>query len=139
MGGKFVRRQLFIGAIPNGFGGGFIEDIGNVEVAEEFEVGPVIERVAQGERDGASPGLKLFVRACRAGDQLFRDAVSAHGTPLIMIAFEPDFIQVAKAAVAGDVLGREVAVVIEDGLVFRVGVKEVARGGGLEEEIVVYK
>jgi hypothetical protein len=56
-----------------------------------------------------------------------------------MVAFEPNLSQIFKAAVGGDLLRRQVAVVVNNRHSRRVVVVEPPCGFGLEQKIVVEK
>ena len=45
-----------------------------------------------------------------------------------MVPFEPNFEEIGELPILGKILGREVIVVVEDGLVLRVGVIQAASG-----------
>ena len=107
------------------------------EIARQLEVGPVVERVAQAARDGCRPGQELLVGVGVAGAEALVDPVGAHRPPLVVVALEPDLEQVREPAVLGDVLRRQVAVVIEDRLVRGVGFVEPARGCVVQKELRV--
>ena len=92
-----VLRKRGIGSLPDCRGGILIEQVGNTEIALQFEMGPMIERIAQGVRNGSRPGQEFFVRRGVAGDVSFRDAVGAHGTPFVMVAFEPYFEEIGES------------------------------------------
>jgi hypothetical protein len=94
-------------------GGGLVQEFRDTEVAREFEMCPVVERIAERVRDGARPCDEFVVRRGAAGAVFFIHAVAAHRAPFVMVAFEPDFKEVTELAVGGDILGRDVAVVIE--------------------------
>ena len=74
------RGEQAVGALPDAFRGVRVEQIGDVEVARELQVRPVIERVAQGVGDDARPrpGISRaeWHRRCR----------SARGTPSVRMA-----------------------------------------------------
>jgi hypothetical protein len=57
-------------------------------------------------------------------------------TPAARIAVEPDLCQIGEAMILGNLLGRQVAMVIDDGQVAGVIVVEPAGGLVLEEKIV---
>ena len=135
--GHFRRGEHFVGLIPDAVGGFFIEQFRDTEVAFQFEVRPVIKRVAQRERHGGGPGAELFARRGVAGDEAFSDAVGPQRAPFVMVAFEPDFKQVFELAVFRDVVRRNVAVIIENRLGFGVLVVESARGFCAQEKIFV--
>jgi hypothetical protein len=52
-----------------------------------------------------------------------------------VVALQPDFEQVVEAPVFGHVLGRKVAVIVEDRLTFRIFVVETARGLSGQQKI----
>ena len=122
--------------LPDGFGACAVQQGGDAEGAFEFEVCPVIERVADEVRHGFGVGLEFFARAGVAGDEAFGDAEGAQAAPFVVVAFEPDGGKIGELAVRGDVGRRQVAVVVVDGLVFGVVVVEGARGVVVEEEVV---
>ena len=66
----------------------------------------MIERVTDGLRHGSRPGIKFLAVACVAGTQAFSDAVGAHGAPFIVIALQPDVIQVFETVIVGNLLRR---------------------------------
>ncbi len=97
----------------------------------------MVERIAQGLRDRAGPGEELVVGGCIAGDEVFGGASAAHGTPFVVVAFEPDVKEVGELAVGCDVLRWEMVVVIVNGLIGGVLMVEAALCRGVHEEIVV--
>ena len=76
---KVIRLQSLIGAVPNGFGGLFVEQSVDIEVALKFEMSPMIERIAQGVRNGARPRQEFLFRGSPSGAE-------ASGTPLARMA-----------------------------------------------------
>src|SRR5208283_2912903 len=94
----------------------FIEQFINAEIALQFEMGPVIERIAETVRDGGGPSEKLVVGGSVAGTKGFGDAVGSHGPPFVVVTLEPDLEEVVKLPVGGDVRGGEMRVEIQDGL-----------------------
>jgi hypothetical protein len=117
-----VGGKQGIGLVPNGLRGGFFEIVLDSEVAHEFEMGPVKEGIAERVGDGVGPGLEFFERGGVTCAIALGDAVGAHGPPLVMIALEPDLEQIGELAVFGEILGREMIVVVQNGLVLGVGV-----------------
>src|SRR5262245_58481567 len=102
-------------------------------MALQFDVGPVIKRIAQSVRNGGGPGLKLTERIGVAGAEPLRHAIGTHRPPFVMIALEPDFKKIIEGTILGDVLWRQVAMIIEDRLVFRVGMVQPAGSAGAQE------
>ena len=121
--------QGCFGLFPDRRCGLFIEQGVDAEVAFQLEMCPVVERIAQRLRNGGRPGEEFFAGRCVAGDQAFSDAVAAHGTPFVVITFQPDFVDVFKLPVLRDVLWRQMIVVIQNRFVFGECVIEAARGG----------
>ena len=135
--GKRGLLQFRVGQLPDFRGVLFVDQQIDAEIAAQLEVRPVVQRVAQRLRHGPRVGEKLVVIARGVpGDEVLRHAVGPHRPPLVMIAGQPDLIEILEAAVGGDLVGRQVAVVIEDGLVD--GMLKVERAGpaGREQEIV---
>ena len=122
---------------PDSVGGLGGEEAVEVEVAGQLEVSPVIERVAEAVRHGLGPGVELVARRGRSGDALFRDAVGPHPAPFVVVAGKPDVVEVFEDPVGRDLVGREVVVEIEDGLVLREMMVELACRRRLQHEIVV--
>ena len=98
---KCGRGELFVSLLPDARGAGLVKQLGDAEVAREFQVRPVIERVAEGERNRARPGHELVERAGFACAERFAHAICAHGTPLVVITFEPDLEQVGELSILG--------------------------------------
>ena len=88
-------------------------------------------------RHGARPCEIFLFRIGIAGDDFLHLTIGAHGPPFIVVALEPDFAEVGKLAVVGNLRGRKVVVVIENRLVGSVLVVELLRVVGGEEEIFV--
>ena len=132
-------REFRIGRFPDLFRRGGIDDGLDPKVALQLEMRPVVERVAQRRGHGGAPRGMLFPRRGVAGAQALGHAVRAQGAPLVVVAAEPDLAQVGEPVVVGDLRRRQVTVVIVDRLRLRVGVVEIAGGGGLQEKVVVNK
>jgi len=129
-----------VGLLPNLGGVGLIDEEVDAEIAAQLEVRPVMQRIADGLRDGAGVGEELVVVAGDfAGDEILGHPVGAHGPPLVMVPGEPDLGEILELPVGGDLLGRQVAVIVENGLRRGVLVVEPSRGLGREEEIFVEK
>ena len=94
-----------------------VEQLVDAEIALQLQVGPVIQRIAQRIRNGARPGQEFFVRRRVAGAIALVDAVGAHGPPFVVVAFQPDLEQIAELPVVRHVLGRQVAMIVQNGFV----------------------
>src|SRR4051812_5592047 len=97
----------------------------------------MIERIAQRMWNGLSPRFELREMIRLAGNKVLRNSVSAHRTPLVVIAFEPNFEKVFKLPIVRKVLRRKVAMIIEDGLFLGELMIQPLRSFGLEKEIFV--
>ena len=115
-----------------------IQQFVDAEVALQLEMSPVVKRIAQRVREPSRPRPRNFSYGSRvAGAKTFRDAVGAHGPPLVVIAFQPDLEEVVEAAVVRDVVRRKMAVIVENRLVLGESVIEVAGGASAEQKIFV--
>src|SRR3954465_876670 len=100
-------------------------------------MGPVIERIAQRKGHGRCPCRKLFVRRGVTCAKALVNGICPHGTPLVMVAFQPDFGQVAKPVVLRDSGGRKVRMVIEDWFLSCIFLIKPSRRFGMQKEIFV--
>ena len=129
--------ELLVGSIPNCRRRTFVQQFVDAEVAFQFEMRPVIERIAERVRDGTRPREEFIARIGGASDVRFGNAVGTHRAPLVMVAFKPRFEKIVEAAIGGDVGGRKMRVIVEDWLGCGVGIVEATRRFGLQEEVVV--
>jgi len=136
--GELGLGESRVALFPDAPGGlGVQETVGDAEGLAQLEVGPVVERVADDPGDGLGPLEELLPVGCLAGDVAFGHAGRPHEPPLVVVAGQPDFGQVAESVIVGDLGRGQVAVVIEDRHRLGVGVEEFASGLRLEHEIVV--
>lgn len=129
--------QALVGLFPNARSATFIQKFGDVEVARQFEVSPVVERVTQGLRDGFGPGEEFIAGSGISSAKALIDAVGAHGPPLVVVAFEPDFEEVGELTVVGDVARGEMVVVVENRFLRSVLMVQSARSGTLQQKVVM--
>ncbi len=129
--------ELRVGFTPDGGGRFGIQGLGDAKIARQLEMGPVIERIAQGVGDGRRPGVEFFLRRGVAGDEALGNSVRPHRAPFIMIAREPEFRQVAKLVIGGNLRRREMIVIIDDGLGRRVAMIKLASRLVAEQKIIV--
>lgn len=94
-------------------------------------MGPVKERVADRVWNGRGPGVKLLAVAGVAGTQALSHTVGAHRTPFIVVTLQPDVIQVFETVIFGNLLRRQVAVVVENRLVFGIVMIQTASKFGI--------
>ena len=108
--------QLGIGALPDRSSRFLVQQFGDAEVALQFEMRPMVERIAQGVRNSSRPRQKFFIRSRIAGNIALRDAVGPHRPPFVMIALQPDLKKIGKPSVLRNVAYRKMTVIVEDGL-----------------------
>ena len=65
------------------------------------------------------------------------NAVGAHGTPFVVVAFEPYLSEIVELMVVGHVCRNQMAMIVDDGLAHGIVVVEASCRFSLEEEIVV--
>ena len=105
--GEVILRQQRVAAIPDFIRGRWGKQLaGDAKRTAELKMGPVVERVADGVRNGRRPGVKLLAVGRIAGTQALSHAVGAHGTPFIVVTLQPDVIQVFEAIIFGNLLRR---------------------------------
>ncbi len=129
--------QLRIALAPDGLRRIGTQQIGDAEVARQFKMSPMVERIAERIRHRRRPSLELFLRRGVAGDIFFRHAVRPHGPPLVVVARQPDIREIGELMVLRDLGGGEVIVEIDDGL--RGGKLMVKRAGRfvVQQKVVV--
>ena len=81
-------------------------------MATQFQVRPMVERVAKRMRYRARPCEKLIFGVRTAGNDRLRLAIGAHGSPFIVVTFQPYFAEVGELPVDRNLRRREVIVVI---------------------------
>ena len=82
---------MFVGAVPNRLRGVFVEQFVDPEVAFQFEMHPVVKRIAQRVGHSRGPCLELLKRWSVSGAILFGHAVGAHRAPFVVVPLKPDF------------------------------------------------
>jgi len=89
--GLFQFLVTFVVDFTCGLG---VQNLVNAECRLQLQVRPVIQRIAESIRYGFRPFLKLFpIGGVLAGTETFVHTVGAHGTPLVVVASQPDFRQ----------------------------------------------
>jgi hypothetical protein len=125
---QFGRGQPRVGLLPHTWSALGVQQLIDAEVALQLQMRPVIQRIAQGRRHRTGPRLEFLDRRSAAGAVAFGHSIGPHRAPFIVIAFQPDFEEVLELSVLSHVFGRQVAMIIEDGLLFGVRVVKPARG-----------
>ena len=131
------RGQQGVAAGVDVGGGVGAEQVGDAEGRGQFEVRPVVERVAQGVGQGLGPFLKLLPVGSVARDVALVHAVGPHGAPFVVVAAQPQFGDGGEAVVLGNHLRRQVAVEVDDGQRRRHVVVEVAGRVVAQQEVIV--
>ena len=119
--------QLLVRLVPNVLRRIWAKQCIDPEATLQFEVRPMVERIAQGMRNGRGPCQVLFLGIAVSGNQFFGCAICPHRPPFVMIAFQPNLRQVGKPTVLGNLIGGEVVVKVEDRLVLGVPMVECDR------------
>ena len=113
--GKAGLGELSVGEVPDLLGGIAVKDALVAKETLELQVAPLKDGVAHATTQGLGPLLELLASGGIAGDEALVDAVGAHQAPLVVVAAQPDLGDVLEALVVPDLLGRDVAVVVDDG------------------------
>jgi len=124
-GTEFGSAQ-FGGAFVKNFPGCFrFEYFIHTKRSFEFQVSPVIQGITHGIGKGFGPFFEFFpVAGILTGAITFINSVGSHGTPFIMVTFEPDLSQVVEFVIFGNVFGVQVAVIINNRQIFGVLVEK---------------
>ena len=143
-----IVLQLFVAEVPGFLGGLGSQGLVEAEELPELQVAPVVHGVADGHLQGLDKLQVALVGGLVAGDVVLADAVGAHDAPLVVVAevaavgvlaAEPDFDQVVEAAVFVDLAGRDVAVVVGQGLGCGIVVVQVPGSLGLEQKVFIHE
>ena len=126
-------------AFPDGSGGAGIENVVNIEIPGEFEMSPVVEGIAKGPGNRPRPRLKFVIRGCRSRAVFLSHPIAAHGPPFVVVPLEPNLEEIGEAAIAGNIGGRQMAVIINDRQILREFVIQASGGLGLQQEVFVYE
>src|SRR4051812_12293524 len=97
----------------------------------------MVQRIAEGMRDSRGPRLEFLERLGVSGDKPLGHAISPHGAPFVVIAFEPNLEQVVEPAIFCQVARRQVAMVIKNGLLFSELMIKASGGSCLQQKIFV--
>ena len=91
------------------------------EKAAKLEMAPMVERIADQLGHDTAPGAELIVIGGIAGDVFLRHTAGAHGAPFVMVAVKPDLGDIGIALILSDLARGEMAVIVDDGQIFRIG------------------
>ncbi len=115
-----VGFQLGVAQVPDFFRRVRIQYAIVAEIPFQFQMCPMVHRVADCFRESFGKFLELLPVACAARDGVFRHAVRADHAPFVMVAAEPYLGNVVEFAVFRDFLRINMAVVVDDGHVLGV-------------------
>ncbi len=114
-----VLLELSVGFFVNSLCVLGVEYLMDSEIALEFKVSPVVERISQCMLHGVSPCKELIKWICiLSGYQLFFHPIGAHRTPFVVITSKPSIGNGHEALVLSNLLWIEVTVIVKDHLVF---------------------
>ena len=135
--GKAGLGELCVSEVPDLLGGIAVEDALVAKETLELQVAPLKDGVAHATTQGLGPLLELLASGGIAGDEALVNAVGAHQAPLVVVAAQPDLGDVLEALVIPDLLGRDVAVVVDDGHALGKVVEQLLAGLGAQQEILI--
>ena len=135
--GEAGLGELSVGEVPDLLGGLAVEDALVAKVALELQVAPLKDGVAHATTQGLGPLLELLASGGVTGNEALVNAVGAHQAPLVVVAAQPDLGDVLKTLVIPDLLGRDVAVVVDDGHALGKVVEQLLAGLGAQQEILI--
>ena len=141
-----ARRELrvvldqVIALVVNLLGGLGIQTLLYPKSRLQLQMCPVIKRVTERIRHRLCPFLKLLpVGRIAARAVTLRHPVRTHGTPLVVVAHQPNLCNRVETFVLGHHLRNQVAVIIDNRHLRRVLVVELLRCISLQEEIFVHE
>ena len=135
----FRILQFFAGQIPDLLRGIRPQHALPAEEALQFQMAPMIERIADGAGEHLGVFLEFFAVGRVAGDVFFLHASRAHQAPFVVVAAQPRLRQVLKAAVFIDFLRAQMAVVVDDGHLRCVIEEQLARRRRFEQKVFIHK
>ena len=136
--------QLGVALLENLTCGGRAKQFVNAKDAAQLQVGPVVQGVPHSIGNGLGPFLEGLPGAVlAAGEVILANAVGTHGTPLIVVSVvavhQPELRDVTELDILRYLLRHQVAVIVNDGHLFRVLMVQFLGGLRLEHEIRVDK
>ena len=135
--GRSLRAlELAVGLLPDLRGALAVQQLLCAKKAQQLQMRPVVDGIShQGGHDFRKV-VELLPEGRRAGHILFRHAAGPHDAPLVVVAGQPGLSQVGELLVLVDLLGIEMAVIVEDGHVLGVLIVEAASGFAAEQEVL---
>ena len=135
--GEAGLGELSVGEVPDLLGGLAVEDTLIAKVALELQVAPLKDGVAHATAQGLGPLLELLASRGIAGNEALVNAVCTHQAPLVVVTAQPNLGDVLKTLVVPDLLGRNVAVVVDDRHTLGKVVEQLLAGFGAQQEILI--
>ena len=96
---------------------------------------PVVNRITERRRDRFGKREKLFPIAGITGAEFLRDTIGTHGAPFVMVTGEPDFVEIPESFVTGNLLRRQMTVIIVNRFLRGVVVVQLPRNVTVKEKI----
>ena len=135
--GKASLSELGVGKVPDLLSGFAVQDTLVAKVTLKLQVAPLKDGVAHATAQGLGPLLELLASRGIAGNEALVDAVGTHQAPLVVVTAQPNLGDVLKTLVVPDLLGRNVAVVVDDGHALGKVVEQLLAGLGAQQEILI--
>ena len=121
---EIAGRDHGLCLVPNLLCRGGRQGLGDAEIPLQLKMAPMIQGVADGERERFCKRAKLVKRVAVAGDEPFLHPGAAHGAPFVVVAGQPKLVQIVCRFVFKDFLRAQMAVPVKDRLGFGDGVKQ---------------
>ena len=120
--------QFFIAQVPYFISGILVQNAGVTEVSLQFQMAPVEQGVADSLAQALSPFAELLVIGSVTGDVLFVHTAGTHETPLVVIAAQPYLSDVVELTILSNLLGIDMAMVVQNRCFFCVVVEQLFSG-----------
>ena len=121
--GEIVLCKLGVGQLPYLLSGLGVEHALIAKETLELQVAPLKNGVANATLQGLRPLLELLASRGVTGDKALVHAVGTHKAPLVVVAAQPDLGDGFKTLVLENLLGGNMAVIVNNGHVLRIGVE----------------
>ena len=117
-----VKRDIVVAPVPYGFGVFLVYFEFAVKKIFQFDLRPVIKRIAESRRKRLAVRDEFIVIARVAGYKPFGYAVITHQSPLIVVAAQPYFAYVFETFVFEYLLFGQMTVIVEYRHILGVGI-----------------
>ena len=95
-----------------------LKDLINIEHSRELQMSPMIEWVTHCIWNSLGPFLKLCISVSLACYEFFRNSITTHRSPFIMVTTKPNLSKVGKLIVISYHLWNKVTMVVNNRLIF---------------------